>query len=112
MSPVDCVVSEHSQASLTGLIVIQERGYVVKEGRALRATSRGRVLSAFLQQYFSQYVDYEFTSDMESQLDDVAGDLARLQCTHCISEHTHARTNVRAHARTHVCMHALSLCSP
>ncbi|KAL0040585.1 hypothetical protein WJX77_011670 [Trebouxia sp. C0004] len=53
--------------------VLQERGYVVKEGRALRATSRGRVLSAFLQQYFAQYVDYEFTSDMESQLDDVAG---------------------------------------
>lgn len=39
---------------------------MVKEGRALRATSRGRVLSAFLQRYFAQYVDYEFTSDMES----------------------------------------------
>ena len=74
---------------------------MVKEGRALRATSRGRVLSAFLQQYFSQYVDYVFTSDMESQLDDVAGDLARLQCTHCISEHTHTRTHERTHARTH-----------
>lgn len=57
-------------------MMLQERGYVVKEGRALRATSRGRVLSAFLQQHFAQYVDYDFTSDMESQLDDVAGDLA------------------------------------
>ncbi len=62
--------------------------------RALKASNtnsccpcRGHVLSAFLQQYFAQYVDYEFTSDTESQLDDVAGDLARLQCTHCISEH-------------------------
>ncbi len=58
---------------------------MVKEGRALRATSRGRVLSAFLQQYFLQHVDYEFTSDLESQSDNVAGDLARLQC---ISEHS------------------------
>ncbi len=72
---------------MTCLIMVQERGYVVKEGRALGATSRGRVLSAFLQQYFAQYVDYEFTSDLESQLDDVAGDLARLQCMHGISEH-------------------------
>lgn len=53
--------------------MLQERGYVAKEGRALRATSRGRVLSAFLQQYFAQYVDYSFTSDMEAQLDDIAG---------------------------------------
>jgi DNA topoisomerase IA len=60
--------------------VVQERGYMAKEGRALRATSRGRVLSAFLQQCFAQYVDYEFTSDMESQLADVPGDLVRLQC--------------------------------
>lgn len=56
----------------------QERGYVVKEGRALRATSRGRVLSAFLQQYFTQYVDYSFTSDMEAQLDDIAGGVPSL----------------------------------
>ncbi len=73
--------------------MLQERGYVVKEGRALRATSRGRVLSAFLQQYFAQYVDYEFTSDLESQLDDVAGDLARLQCIHYITEHSHCIGN-------------------
>lgn len=52
--------------------MVQDRGYMVKEGRALRATSSGRVLSAFLQHYVAQCVDYEFTSDMESQLDDVA----------------------------------------
>lgn len=56
--------------------MVQDRGYMVKEGRALRATSSGRVLSAFLQHYVAQCVDYEFTSDMESQLADVA----RLQC--------------------------------
>lgn len=105
--PVDCIISAYFEARLTCLIMLQERGYVVKEGRALRATSRGRVLSAFLQQHFAQYVDYDFTSDMESQLDDVAGDLARLHCTHCISHctycisqqpHTHWQQMRRLHS--------------
>ncbi len=64
----------------------QKRGYVVKEGKALRPTSRGRVLSAFLQQYFAQYVDYNFTSDMETQLDDIAGDCSFFStCDLCYS---------------------------
>ena len=45
----------------------------MKEGRSLQATSRGRVLSAFLQHYFARYVDYGFTSNLESQLDEIAG---------------------------------------
>ncbi len=85
--------------------MLKERGYVVKEGRALRATSRGRVLSAFLQQHFAQYVDYDFTSDMESQLDDVAGDLARLQCTRCISQHC---TYCISHCTYCISQHALA----
>ncbi len=85
--------------------MVQERGYVVKEGRALRATSRGRVLSAFLQQHFAQYVDYDFTSDMESQLDDVAGDVTQLRCTHCISQHPHMHWQWmrRLHTFVHDC---------
>ncbi|CAL5218790.1 g512 [Coccomyxa viridis] len=51
------------------LKVLQERGYVKKEGRALVPESRGRVLSAFLQHYFSDYVDYGFTATLEDQLD-------------------------------------------
>ena len=47
---------------------------MAKEGRALRAESRGRVLSAFLQHYFPHYVDYAFTANMEDQLDHVSGD--------------------------------------
>ncbi len=47
---------------------------MTKEGRALRAESRGRVLSAFLQHYFPDYVDYDFTATLEDQLDHVSGD--------------------------------------
>ncbi len=52
---------------------VQERGYVKKEGRTLVPESRGRVLSAFLQHYFSDYVDYDFTATLEDQLDLVSG---------------------------------------
>ena len=44
-----------------------------KEGRALCAESRGRVLTAFLQRYFPDFVDYGFTCALERRLDDVSG---------------------------------------
>lgn len=46
---------------------------MVKEGRALRPESRGRVLSSFLHAFFPQYVDYGFTASLEDQLDEVSG---------------------------------------
>ncbi|EFN55927.1 hypothetical protein CHLNCDRAFT_145197 [Chlorella variabilis] len=52
---------------------INARGYVRKEGRALHAEALGRVLTAFLQAYFPQYVDFGFTSSLEEQLDEVSG---------------------------------------
>lgn len=51
----------------------QTRGYVGKQGRALRAEPLGRVLTAFLASYFPRYIDYGFTAGLESQLDDVSG---------------------------------------
>ncbi|KXZ43247.1 hypothetical protein GPECTOR_96g713 [Gonium pectorale] len=53
--------------------LLQDRGYVCREGRSLLPTSLGRVLTAFLERYFGGVVDYTFTSDLEAQLDDVAG---------------------------------------
>lgn len=53
--------------------LLQARKYVHKEGRALHAEPLGRVLSAFLCAYFPTYVDYEFTSRMEAELDEVSG---------------------------------------
>ncbi len=52
---------------------MQERGYVVKEGRALHVESLGRVLAAFLSKYFEKYVDFGFTSSVEDLLDGVSG---------------------------------------
>ena len=34
---------------------------------------RGRIVTAFLVNYFEKYVGYDFTADLEEQLDDVSG---------------------------------------
>eukprot|EP00884_Botryococcus_braunii_P009591 jgi/Botrbrau1/18633/Bobra.0367s0069.1 len=56
----------------TILGVLQERRYLEREGRCLRASPGGMLLAAFLSNYFAPYVDPNFTSGMESQLDDVS----------------------------------------
>ncbi len=51
---------------------IIDRGYVLKEGRTLIPTDTGDVVSSFLEKHFLEYIDDDFTSDMENQLDDIA----------------------------------------
>jgi DNA topoisomerase-1 len=51
---------------------IQDRGYVVKDGNRLIPEDKGRLVTAFLVNYFRKYVGYDFTADLESQLDDVS----------------------------------------
>jgi len=54
---------------------IQDREYVRKEGNRLIPEDKGRLVTAFLENYFRRYVGYDFTADMEDQLDKVsAGD--------------------------------------
>ena len=54
---------------------IQDRGYVEKEKNRLIPQDKGRLVTAFLTNYFRRYVGYDFTADLENQLDAVsAGD--------------------------------------
>ncbi len=54
---------------------IQDRDYVRKEGNRLIPEDKGRLVTAFLENYFRKYVGYDFTADLEDQLDKVsAGD--------------------------------------
>ena len=54
---------------------IQDRDYVKKEQNRLIPEDKGRLVTIFLLNYFRKYVGYDFTADLESQLDDVsAGD--------------------------------------
>ncbi|MCB9810982.1 MAG: type I DNA topoisomerase [Candidatus Nomurabacteria bacterium] len=51
---------------------ITDRGYVTKEGRTLIPTDTGDVVSSFLEQHFADYISDTFTSEMETELDEIA----------------------------------------
>lgn len=51
---------------------IIDRGYVEKEGRTLIPTDTGDVVSSFLEEHFNEYIDDDFTSEMEDELDEIA----------------------------------------
>ncbi len=54
---------------------IQDREYVRKDKNRLIPEDKGRLVTAFLSNFFRRYVEYEFTANLEDQLDDVsAGD--------------------------------------
>ena len=51
---------------------IQTREYVRKEGNRLIAEDKGRLVIAFLENYFRQYVGYNYTAALEKELDNVS----------------------------------------
>lgn len=51
---------------------VQARGYVDKEGKALRPTDTGMVVNDFLVKFFPSIVDRYFTAEMENGLDTIA----------------------------------------
>ena len=54
------------------IATIQDRGYVVKEEKALAPTPLGRTVNELLIKHFPDIVDAGFTADMETKLDDIA----------------------------------------
>ena len=51
--------------------VLSTRNYVELINKRFNPTDRGKLLSAFLEKLFAKYVDYNFTADLEEQLDDI-----------------------------------------
>jgi len=51
---------------------LEVRGYVEKEGRSLRPTDVGDVVSTFLEANFPTYISDTFTAEMEDELDEIA----------------------------------------
>ena len=58
---------------------IQDREYVVKEGRSLKPTDTGDVVSTFLENNFSTYISDTFTAEMEDELDLIAEGKAKYE---------------------------------
>ena len=55
------------------ITVLQDRNYVRLEKRRFEPEDRGRVVTAFLESFFTRYVAYDFTADLEEKLDDISG---------------------------------------
>jgi DNA topoisomerase I len=53
--------------------VLQDREYVQLDKRRFIPEDRGRLVTAFLTSFFERYVEYNFTADLENQLDDISG---------------------------------------
>ncbi len=52
--------------------VLQDRDYVVLDKRRFIPEDRGRLVTAFLTSFFRRYVEYNFTAELEDQLDDIS----------------------------------------
>jgi DNA topoisomerase-1 len=58
------------------LTVLRDRAYVRMDKQRFVPEDKGRLVTAFLEQFFGRYVEYDFTADLEEKLDLVsAGDL-------------------------------------
>jgi DNA topoisomerase-1 len=54
------------------LQVLRDRGYVRLDKKRLVPEDKGRVLTAFLENFFLRYVEYDFTANLEEQLDKIS----------------------------------------
>ncbi|MDG4648579.1 type I DNA topoisomerase [Roseibacterium sp. SDUM158017] len=54
------------------LDTIQARGYVTKDKGRLIPEDKGRLVTAFLTNYFRRYLEYDYTAKLEGELDDVS----------------------------------------
>ncbi len=58
------------------LSVLRDRGYVTLDKKRLIPDSKGRLVTGFLSNFFEQYVQYDFTAELEEKLDRIsAGEL-------------------------------------
>jgi DNA topoisomerase I len=58
------------------LATLRDREYVTIDNRKLTPVPKGRLVTAFLENFFTRYVEYDFTADLEEKLDKIsAGEL-------------------------------------
>ncbi|PIT68714.1 type I DNA topoisomerase [Bartonella tribocorum] len=51
------------------LATLCDRGYIIIDKRKLIPDAKGRIVTAFLENFFNRYVEYGFTADLEEKLD-------------------------------------------
>ena len=58
---------------------LKDRAYVRVEKNRFFAEESGRLVTAFLERFFERYVGYDYTAELEEELDDVSGGRAQWQ---------------------------------
>ncbi len=54
------------------LTTLRDRGYVTMDKNRFIPDSKGRIVTAFLENFFKRYVEYDFTADLEETLDEIS----------------------------------------
>ena len=54
------------------LATLQDREYVSLDKRRLKAEDKGRLVTAFLESFFTRYVEFDFTAELEEKLDRIS----------------------------------------
>ena len=54
------------------LAVLREREYVRVDKKRLVPEDKGRIVTAFLESFFTRYVEFDFTADLEQKLDQIS----------------------------------------
>ncbi|MEQ1929508.1 MAG: type I DNA topoisomerase [Parvularculaceae bacterium] len=54
------------------LTTLRDRGYVTMEKNRFVPDSKGRIVTAFLENFFKRYVEYDFTANLEGTLDAIS----------------------------------------
>ena len=50
---------------------LKEKNYVVIKNKSMIPNAKGKILSKFLENFFTDFVEYEFTAELEKQLDQI-----------------------------------------
>jgi DNA topoisomerase-1 len=86
------------------LTVLRDREYVKMEKNRFIPEDKGRLVTAFLEQFFRRYVEYDFTAGLEEQLDLVSdGKLDWKQFLRDFWKDFHAAVGEIAELRTPTC---------
>ena len=91
------------------LTVLREREYVRMDKNRFIPEDKGRLVTAFLEQFFHRYVEYDFTAELEEQLDAVSA--GKLDWKALLREfwlHFHAAVGDIADLRTGQVLEALN----
>ena len=91
------------------LSTLRDREYVRVDKNRFYPEDKGRLVTAFLEQFFRKWVEYDFTAALETQLDEVsAGDLDWKVLLRSFWQDFHAATQAAGELRTTAILDALN----